>query len=538
MIATRERLRPLTPYIAPAALALIVGAMAAIMFASHRAGHWWGDDWALYLRQANGLLDGDPGRVIDENRFTVEMSSGPAFSPPLYPWGFPLILAPFVAVLGTDLDRLTIVPVLCACLFACAWYLLAKPRIGTVPALIGVGAVTLSPLLLGWSELIQSEWPFLAVTAVVLVGLDRAARSGALTRIDGTVLPLVGLGVGAAAAFSVRREGLAMVAAIAAAQLSSLIADRSRRWWRDRSTTVALTTRLLLPHSTALLVVGLLQFLLPSTLVPQYSGTSFANAWRFADDHVDHLAEVAGLKRSWEANPTIFDNVILGWIAVTCFLLLAAIGVALALTRNRRRDLHLVAYAAVAFMIGSSFRVPINRYVCTVAPLLVLLAAVALHTISGNRRLSVLPTVLVTVALSAIVAGNLANANVRIDRATAFADAGRIEWGPTDPDAIAMFEAVIRFTDADDIVAAPKARAMTLETGRLSVQVDQFRPLPTAVEPALIVTESGAELTDALEGQPDAFTVVWRNRRFVLFQPSSAASAATNGAGSSSTASP
>jgi hypothetical protein len=42
--------------------------------------------------------------VLTENEFTVTMSRGPEFSPPLYPWGFPLVLAPFVAVWGTDLD--------------------------------------------------------------------------------------------------------------------------------------------------------------------------------------------------------------------------------------------------------------------------------------------------------------------------------------------------------------------------------------------------------------------------------------------------
>ena len=534
----RQRLRTLAPYIAPAALALIVGAMAAIMFASHRSGHWWGDDWALYLRQANGLLDGDPGRVTDENRFAVEMSRGAAFSPPLYPWGFPLILAAFVAVLGNDLDRLTIVPVLSACLFACAWYLLAKPRIGTLAALTGVGAVTLTPLLLGWTELIQSEWPFLAVTAVVLVGLDRAAESGVLTRVDGALLPLVGLGIGATAAFSVRREGLAMVAAIAAAQVAALIAERRERWWRDRSTAGTLVARLLVPHTTALLTVGLLQFALPSTLVPRYSGTSVANVWRFADDHIDHLAEVAGLKRAWESNPTIFDSVALGWIAVGAYLLLATLGIALALTRNRRRDLHLVAYAVVAFMIGGSFRVPINRYVCTVAPLLLLLAAVAIRTVVGNRRLPALSTIVVMLALAGIVAGNIGNANIRVDRATRFAERGLIEWGATHPEAIAMFDAVIQFTDQDDVIAAPKARAITFETGRLAVQLDAHRPIPTAVEPDLFVTEVGTDLTDVLLNQPELFSVVWRNSRFVLFQPSNPANASMNGDGSSSTASP
>ncbi len=534
----RQRLRSLTPYVAPAALALIVGGMAAIMFASRQPGHWWGDDWALYLRQANGLLDGDPAMVIDTNRFTVEMSRGAVFSPPLYPWGFPLILAPFVAVLGNDLDRLTIVPVLSACVFACAWYLLAKSRIGTLAALTGVVAVTLTPLLLDWTELIQSEWPFMAVTAVVLVGLDRAAACGVLTQTDGAIVPLIGLGVGAAAAFSVRREGLAIVAAIAAAQVAALIAVRGQRWWHDRSASRSMVFRLLLPHTTALLTVELLQLLLPSALVPHYPGAGISNVWRLVGDHVDRLADVAGLRRAWESNPTVFDNVALGWIAVCAYLLLATVGIALAVTRNRRRDLHLVAYAVVALVIGGSFPVSLDRYMCTVAPLLMLLAAVALRTLLRNRRLPLLPTIVVTLAFAAIVAGNLGHANLRVDRATAFAEQRQIEWGPTHPDAVAMFEAVIEFTDDDDVVAAPKARAMAFETGRLSVQFDAYHPMPTKIEPDLFVTETDAEQTNLLLGQPERFTVVWRNSRFVLFQTSSAAKAATNGVGSSSTASP
>jgi 4-amino-4-deoxy-L-arabinose transferase-like glycosyltransferase len=534
----RGRLRPLTPYAAPLALALVVGAMSAIMFASHRPGHWWGDDWALYIRQAKGLLDGNARQVIDDNSFTVQTSRGSAFSPPLYPWGFPILLTPFVAIVGTNVDRLAIVPVLSACAFACCWYVLAKARVGTLVALTGVVAITLSPLLLGWTELIQSELPFMAVTGLGLVGLDRAAGSGVLTRASGKLWPLVLLGCGAAAAFSVRREGLAMVPAIAGAQLAALIATRDEHWWRSGSQRLSLSVRLAIPHATALAVVGLVQVMLPSTLVPQYSGTTIKNVWRLADKHIDHLAEVVGLKRSWQPNPMIFGNVALGWVAVGLYLLLAVIGIGLALGPNRRRDLHLVVYAAVALTIGGSFRVAINRYVCSVAPVLMLLALVALTTLLRNRRLGWLPTAVATLALAGIVAGNLANVHIRIDRASTSRDRGQIEWGPTHPDAIAMFDVVRARSDPDDVIAAPKARAMTLETDRRAVQVDDYRPLPTTVELKLIVTERAANLTETLLDQPDEFTEVWRNSRFVVFQPNKSANAATNGAGSSSTASP
>ena len=83
-----------------AVLAIVVGALAALMYATHRSGHWWGDDWALYIRQAEGLLTGTPTACLQENEFTVTMSRGSEFSPPLYPWGFPLMLVPFIAAFG------------------------------------------------------------------------------------------------------------------------------------------------------------------------------------------------------------------------------------------------------------------------------------------------------------------------------------------------------------------------------------------------------------------------------------------------------
>ncbi len=499
------------------ALALTLGAMAAAMFASHRAGHWWGDDWALYIRQAQGLVDGDPGRVIDENLFTVESSRGAAFSPPLYPWGFPIILAPFVAVVGADVDRLAIVPVLSAMVFAWCWFQLATRRLGAVPALVGVVAVTMTPLLLGWTELIQSEWPFLAITGVVLVGIDHLAARNVFVDLRAPLWPLALIGVGAAAAFSVRREGLATVGAIAAAQLAALAAAR----WRPRSDEPyqPLPIRLLLPHTTALLTVGIGQALLPSTLVPRYTGTSVANVWKFRRDHVEHLAEVSGLKRSWQDAPEVLGSPTLGWIAVVGYITAAAAGILLAAFVYRRRDLHLVAYAVGALLIGGSFRSPINRYVCSIAPILLLLGAAAIATAARLVPWRHAPMIAVTVVLGALAFGNLVQAKTRIDTARVVADTGAIEWGPTHPAAIEMFDAVVALSDTGDVIAAPKARAMTLETERRAVQVDDYRPIPESLRLRLIVVDRTSDLAAELAGESDRYREVWDNERFVIYEP-------------------
>jgi Dolichyl-phosphate-mannose-protein mannosyltransferase len=511
--AADRRLRPL---VAPAVLAIVVGVMAALMLASHRSGHWWGDDWALYIRQSKSLLDGNPGEITADNHFTVEHSLGAAFSPPLYPWGFPIMMAPFVAVVGVDVDRLAIVQVLCACAFACAWFALARRRLGPIVAFVGMGAATLTPLLFSWTELIQSEWPFLAVTFAMLAALDRAVESQVLTDTAARWWPVVALGVGAAAAFTVRREGLAMTAAIAGAQLALLTtgAPTARRAVSDGR----LLARLIVPHASALATVLVLQVTLPSTLVPQYSGTSIRNTFRFWDRHVRNLADVSGLKRPWNRDAVVLGSDLLGDLAVAAYLLAALAGIVLALWLHRRRDLHLAVYALVAFAIGGSFRSAINRYMATVGPVLFLLGLVALHSIPGGRRVRV-GTAAALLAATAILAGDLANAHLRIEAASEFADDDSIEWGPTHPLAIEMFDVVEANSDPGDVVAGPKARALTLVTGRRAIQVDPWRPLPPDWNPELVVAETGSVVETQLRADlQDRYREIWRNSRFTVFE--------------------
>jgi hypothetical protein len=512
--------RLIDAYGAAALLALVVGALAALMYATRRDGHWWGDDWALYLRQAEGLLHGHPNRVLTENEFTVTMSNGPEFSPPLYPWGYPIILTPFVAVLGADVDRLMVVGVLCACVFACCWFRLARRRIGYGPALVGMVAVTITPLLLSWAELIQSEWPFLAAVGVALVVIDATAAGDRLIGPNTRTRRLVLIGVLAASAFSVRREGLAMLAGIGGAQLAALIrhglpiTQPRRHWYR-------LAGRLAVPYVAFIAAAGTLQVMLPSTVVPKYEGTSIANVWRFNDRLARNLARVTGLQRPWDRDPMVLGSTRLGVLALSVLLLLAFVGAAVAVVRRseRLRDLHLVTYALAAYLIGGSFRSPIDRYVGTVGPILTLLAATVVF--AGARRYwrPLVASIVVSVPLAAIIAGNLANAHVRVEAADRMKAVDAVEWGPTHPQAIEMFAAVERFTAENEVVAAPKARAMVFETGRPSIQVDDYRPLPTEVDIALIVAERDTRLAYDLALDSARYELVWSNLRFELFRP-------------------
>ena len=62
-------------------------------------GHEWGDDFALYLHQAQCWVDGGMDVLATENKDCMDASDG-LLGPYLYPQGFPLFLSFFIRLFG------------------------------------------------------------------------------------------------------------------------------------------------------------------------------------------------------------------------------------------------------------------------------------------------------------------------------------------------------------------------------------------------------------------------------------------------------
>ena len=65
-------------------------------------GHDWGDDFSAYIMQAASLIQGELHNFIEENTFTIQESSR-VLGPVIYPWGYPLLIAPIYAAFGLNL---------------------------------------------------------------------------------------------------------------------------------------------------------------------------------------------------------------------------------------------------------------------------------------------------------------------------------------------------------------------------------------------------------------------------------------------------
>ena len=63
-----------------------------------RNGHEWGDDFALYLSQANAILKGNTHQLAEYNTWSMQNSDG-TLGPFLYPPGYPLFLTLYLKFL-------------------------------------------------------------------------------------------------------------------------------------------------------------------------------------------------------------------------------------------------------------------------------------------------------------------------------------------------------------------------------------------------------------------------------------------------------
>ena len=106
-------------------LSLVIGS------SSLTRGHDWGDDFASYIMQGQSILSGETDEFVEHNAFTIFESSF-QIGPVAYPWGYPLILTPMIAVKGIHALTLKVPGLFFFVGFLICFYLLRKLVFGIV----------------------------------------------------------------------------------------------------------------------------------------------------------------------------------------------------------------------------------------------------------------------------------------------------------------------------------------------------------------------------------------------------------------------
>jgi hypothetical protein len=475
-----------------------VGAIAAILL--HRNGHNQGDDFALYLRQARSIFDGDPAQVVSDNRFAV-LNSGGAFSPIAYPWIFPLLLSPFVKWWGLDYDRLKLVEVACFCVWVVLVHGIVRRRAGRVLAIAIAAVVATAPALLAHTDQLLSEFPHAMALGFFIWWFDRIKLRHDL--IAASTNQLVVLGVLGAVAYNVRRESVVLIGAILVVQVVELF-----QAWRQGSPRRIPWLTVATPHLAMIGSIVVFQLLLPSMLIPD-SG----DGPRYIPDRLGDYAGVLTRQLGIGRHPAI-GAVILG---------LALVGIVIGCIRRPKLDIPLAAVALFSVATVSTHFRMVDRYYFQVLPWVLYFAAqaiIALFQLARESEVRRAAPVIAAVPLLFLVGVHLVVLPGDVRDARDFDRAGRQQVGPADPSTIPIYEAVAKYTEPDAVVAFFRARTMSLLTDRRAFQTTS---LPRIVQRADYFAQQRfseyfqpADSAAALEEA--GLVEVWSNERWILWR--------------------
>jgi hypothetical protein len=430
----------------------MIAASGLLAWATLEQGHDWGGDHAAYIMQAQSILAGNPAAFIEQNRFTIEGSTQ-AFSPlgPVaYPWGFPLLLAPFCALFGVDMLALKAVNISCYLLFLVVLAAGFRRLHSGAGGLALVGIFALNPVMLKEVDRIYADIPFLLVSTLTLVVIRHIIL--AQGRLVSRAADLVLVGLLIAVTCSLRTNGLLLLPALAWAQLYT-------RLTQPPSPCHGAGWLALIPYGSFLVAAGIWTLIFPwgGRVLLQYMQTTTPATLLSNAIYYLHL-------------PTEFFNFNGGAIVYGATLPFFLLGAA----QRLRSDGHLVIYIILTLLLFVCWPGRQGlRYLIPVLPLGVSLVISGIEGLKGrphNRmywpRILGLAGMFVVVFAFAWSSSTHAVRNLQRGR--------EIALGPSQPKAAEMLDHIRRHTPPDAVIVFFKARVMRLLTGRPAIRI--FKP--------------------------------------------------------------
>lgn len=474
-------------------------------------GHFWGDDWTLYVRQAEGILHLRTGDVVRDARFTVDESIGPAFSPRVYPWGTALLLLAPIAVFGRHIAALKLTMAFSMGVVTMTFFAVSRRRMGYAAAFGAACCIALSLPMLRWADVIGSDIPYVAAVGVCLAVFARWHTMGGFDRRRVIVLGALG-----AITFAFRQEGLTMFVALMAGVAWSGV-------WASRTMASVKATAVNLTAGVATFVgvtlVGWI--LLPYELLPSYEGSGIGRIRPSIFPYLRAMGDQYGVFSGARNRIEALDQPWLGWTLIVLGSAFVVVGVGTLLRRHDALDVVLVlalgfhAYAAFTALHSNS------RYLYTTVALVTVVGAQGIATIAQMVGRATRAPAWILVAMLALPAVwvQVPRYFDATERAADARDRNAPWNGPFEPSAAEMLVAVEQFTAPGDVVGFRKARAITLFTDRSAVQT----PWPSAVPPIadwyVSEKDKSGKFVPPTESVCDCTaTEAWSNRTYTLYQ--------------------
>ena len=412
-------------------LSLVLTSVTVAFFTLTR-GELWLDDFAGYLMQAKSIVTWSMADFLLHNSFTVQTSSFPP-GPAAYPWGFPLLLAPFYAVFGLSPMPLKLVNLVFFAGFLVCMFLLARTRLREGEALLVTGVLAFAPAMITANDLILSDIPFLAASTLSLVLIESLHP-------EKKIYPIAE-GASIFAAFFIRTNGIVLLAPL----FISLFVASWPNWQLalKKASLPVLIFAVLFGFQTALFPGGQSSYL---------SHFSFFNLPHLLDNFIYYLWLPA----------RVFDGIPAGIVLYPVLLIFLCISI----FTHWRRDAVLYVYVVLTTLVFIIWPERQGlRFIYPVLPILFILAVDGMRQFVGflNSRWQALANLFVRLFLGAILLTALLISSYSAYKITS---GGRTINGPFDSYSQELFAYVRENTAPESVIVFMRPRALRLFTER------------------------------------------------------------------------
>ena len=431
------------------AIAVLTAAIYGITF---YPGQGWNGDFSHYIHHAVNIVDGkdylDTGYIV----------GGPSFvGPYAYPPIFPLMIAPFYAIAGLDIETFKWVGTLCLS-STVLLFPKAIPNLRKLPLLVIIILTVANPVYWTYRNNILSDLPFVLTAFLSLAVMQHTFELVEKKHVKTQHVAFWSLllGLTTYTGYGTREIGLVLPLCVITYEI---VAHR-------KISMVSLITL-----SVFMLFAFIQHKSLSGNLTPEHiqqnlkTFTEQNKLFSLTINHFDLidlniqniLTRIQEYRWLLEAYIPDNDNITIGIITSLVFntgILLGAIGYIICLFKKITvLEIFCAGYVAVLLLSGA---IAYYRYLMPLLPLIFYYIIVALNHIPDRYRQVKL------VCIAILLGGTVTSYGYDYYNH----DYSELDYGFTFPDSVEMFDFICQHTSEDDTIIFEKPRMLSLLTGR------------------------------------------------------------------------
>jgi hypothetical protein len=437
-------------YIILLAIILSVFLINAISF---REGHNWGGDFPQYIAQAKSLNDGTIDKLLENSTFRYEKSDSALLSPKLYPWGFPILLAPIYHFFGFNIFAMKFFVNLFFLFSIATVYFILKGKINNIQNILIIAIIAYNPYFFHFKEHILSDIPFLFFSLFSIFLIQQFIIKKRFLLNESSCYLLIGIFM--FISYSIRVNGIILLPCLFLAQVFEYkyaIKENSRKYLA--------VLKYLIPYTAFSVLIFIIGMILPreSTYADYFSLITLKGIF----SNVSYYAKLPGH----------FFSTLIPKSGEIIYLITIPF-VILGLLENIRKDYLYFAFSI--FTVGIYILAPGRdglRYLFPVIPFYLYFLFAGINKIGfilSNRDIKT--DMGLTIGIPLILLFIL---TISVDMYRQYNMKDNIMPGPCQKDSVELFNFISLHTNKDSIIISNRPRVMTLYTNRKSARIINF----------------------------------------------------------------